>query len=719
MPPPLSAHTGAHYSSGPNTSSSSSRCRALGLLCRRPVVVLLLAAAASAWWTLLVGVRQAEDVNELATALSGHTYHAHKLCSSSSSSSSSSNGDACSELHDPQLEDQLVMLPRGGVRLLSQDERIARLQQLLRSATDHCWPLPLARRLVHVLLQGAVPLPDAALEDISSSSTTASKQLQEQQPAPDITARDSGHAAGWRFATAAVQLLQLRANKLLVPCALDPSLPLQGAARHLWAAVWPSQPSPALANAVAQLLSAAAVLPPSGRSVQLTVHVPAGASADSLLWLDLLQLLAVPLGLPVHLAAAAAGGSAAPDGSAAAATHGAGNAALAPFFVAGGRRAANSSSADSGAGCGAGSAAAAAPDAACFSPEHVVFLEPRLFFCASDVVRLMQYRQQHMVCGLQLDEFKPAQLRLRRRHSSSRRLQHKRARRLHQLQPAAAGQAGSTQRTLAAAVAAGSASGMAGGGAASGTTMYDDAEVPREFELQSLRAAYDAAREITGDMLSAHAPYWSHNASLALVREGLPVPMYCCWGGLAKVVAAPFAAGLRLRRGLPGECAAADAANLLCDDLWRSGRGRILLDPGVRTSSQLRTKVLLEHPRFPLFYYAGNMGAASWADVQQVLPLAPFSGDGGDLAAAVAAPADDGGGGDKDDSGDPTAAALLPDGVAGASWAPGEAQVCCAGQADAGPAHFIHPTDCKHVRALAGANHTAAFLEQCASGGCP
>lgn len=118
---------------------------------------------------------------------------------------------------------------------------------------------------------------------------------------------------------------------------------------------------------------------------------------------------------------------------------------------------------------------------------------------------------------------------------------------------------------------------MAAAVAAAGQAVLQP-EVPPEFEMHSLHAAYDASREISGEMLSAHAPYFtSHASSQELVLAGLPVPMYCCWGGAAKLAAGAFAAGLRFRGGEEGECHPPDAMSLMCDDLWRTGRRRILL----------------------------------------------------------------------------------------------------------------------------------------------
>lgn len=52
---------------------------------------------------------------------------------------------------------------------------------------------------------------------------------------------------------------------------------------------------------------------------------------------------------------------------------------------------------------------------------------------------------------------------------------------------------------------------------------------------------------------------------------------------MARVSAAPFAAGLRFRKHLEGECRASECT-LLCDDLHRMGFRRAVVDPSVRTA---------------------------------------------------------------------------------------------------------------------------------------
>jgi hypothetical protein len=415
----------------------------------------------------------------------------------------------------------------------------------------------------------------------------------------------------------------------------------------------------------------------------------------------------------------------------------------------------------------------------------VVLFEPQLYFCAADLVRLMEYPED-LACGLQLDEFKPVQLK-RRQH---------RRRRLHSDATAAATGQLQQQQAVAAAAPVGTASvalreGPMAAAVAAASQAVLQPEVPPEFELHSLRAAYDASREITGDMLSAHAPYFtSHGPSQELVTAGLPVPMYCCWGGLAKLQAGALAAGLRFRGGEEGECHPPHPMSLMCDDLWRTGRNKIIMvrvatavlyaalllrtvptypacaeaevlqvnaavdlqlsnsrtagaccccgklttaqqplahscmccllpafaqDPGVRTSSQLRTKSLFEHPRFPFFYYTHNWETTAWFDIHPLLPLQYWnstttaahsnSSSSAGVSQVTDAAADA-------DVASPAAASSWTAAV----WVPGEQQMCCEGQQWSGMSRPNHPTDCRRVKGVTGKNFTQLFLQRCAAG---
>jgi hypothetical protein len=74
----------------------------------------------------------------------------------------------------------------------------------------------------------------------------------------------------------------------------------------------------------------------------------------------------------------------------------------------------------------------------------------------------------------------------------------------------------------------------------------------------------------------------------ARLRQGRPVPVFCCWNGLLVANAAPFYEGVRVRRGVPGECAASECS-LFCKDFWRKRARNFAVDPHVRVAYDLET----------------------------------------------------------------------------------------------------------------------------------
>jgi alpha-1,3-mannosyltransferase len=138
---------------------------------------------------------------------------------------------------------------------------------------------------------------------------------------------------------------------------------------------------------------------------------------------------------------------------------------------------------------------------------------------------------------------------------------------------------------------------------------------------------------VSGARFSNLPPFVSHAPSRARLVAGLPFPAACCWNGLAALGAAPLRAGLRFRGALAGECRASECS-LLCDDLHRLGRGRVVVDPGVRVAYEWEQAQLL----------AGGAGGA--APGQGAAPGAAGGGSGlpprqswGDAAASSVAAA--------------------------------------------------------------------------------
>lgn len=134
-------------------------------------------------------------------------------------------------------------------------------------------------------------------------------------------------------------------------------------------------------------------------------------------------------------------------------------------------------------------------------------------------------------------------------------------------------------------------------------------------------------------------------------------------------------------------------------------------DPGVRTSSQLRTKSLFEHPRFPFFYYTHNWETTAWFDVHPLLPLQYWNKTATHINGSSDDAAEAGGSIDAEEDATAAAAPWTP-----GDWEPGQQQMCCEGQQWSGAARPNHPTDCRRMKRVGGKNFTEVFLQRCAAG---
>jgi hypothetical protein len=142
------------------------------------------------------------------------------------------------------------------------------------------------------------------------------------------------------------------------------------------------QAGKAMPNTVLQLVRTLAAMAVPGHAF-VTIH-ESGSTDDTRAWLDLLQLLLVPLGVPLHLEVdgpAFDPQSISRAGFVAAAR----NAALRPFFPP---------------DAGDPQALRAAPCdlPSCWAPAYVVFFDA-VYFCAADVLRLMQVRAGSLGAG--------------------------------------------------------------------------------------------------------------------------------------------------------------------------------------------------------------------------------------------------------------------------------------------------------------------------------
>jgi alpha-1,3-mannosyltransferase len=94
------------------------------------------------------------------------------------------------------------------------------------------------------------------------------------------------------------------------------------------------------------------------------------------------------------------------------------------------------------------------------------------------------------------------------------------------------------------------------------------------------------ARDVDGRRYLGDPPYLPDPRTAARAQQGLPVPAYCCWNGMAVLRAAPLRRGLRFRAHQEGECRASECS-LLCDDLHRLGYSDVVVDPSVRVAYKL------------------------------------------------------------------------------------------------------------------------------------
>ncbi len=97
------------------------------------------------------------------------------------------------------------------------------------------------------------------------------------------------------------------------------------------------------------------------------------------------------------------------------------------------------------------------------------------------------------------------------------------------------------------------------------------------------------SRDISGRRFYRPQPYSAHAATAARLESGLPVSAYCCWNGLVALNAEPLLLPPQHHRRVAfrahgeGECAASECS-LLCDDFHRRGYTRVVIDPGVRVT---------------------------------------------------------------------------------------------------------------------------------------
>lgn len=98
-----------------------------------------------------------------------------------------------------------------------------------------------------------------------------------------------------------------------------------------------------------------------------------------------------------------------------------------------------------------------------------------------------------------------------------------------------------------------------------------------------------------------------------------PTPVYCCWNGVVIIDARIFLEeGIKFRDPNKDECSASECS-LFCRDIWKAGRGRVVVDPRLRVAYEATVfrRLLTDvtplptlsptDPAFSLHYTADNL----------------------------------------------------------------------------------------------------------------
>ena len=99
--------------------------------------------------------------------------------------------------------------------------------------------------------------------------------------------------------------------------------------------------------------------------------------------------------------------------------------------------------------------------------------------------------------------------------------------------------------------------------------------------------------DLEGTKLLHHHPYVQHADAAALLAEGSPFPVYCCWNGAVSVSASLLypPASISFHGGRLGECPTSECL-LFCSDIWRArgAQGRaatIVVEPRLRVAYEV------------------------------------------------------------------------------------------------------------------------------------
>eukprot|EP00803_Ostreobium_quekettii_P009905 evm.model.scf_51.16 EVM.evm.TU.scf_51.16 scf_51:158295-159754(+) len=130
------------------------------------------------------------------------------------------------------------------------------------------------------------------------------------------------------------------------------------------------------------------------------------------------------------------------------------------------------------------------------------------------------------------------------------------------------------------------------------------------------------SHDVDGDQFMGNPPYVGHKPSAARLRQGLPFPAHCCWNGLVVLNLEPFMHGVRFRGAMSGECQGSECF-LMCNDFWRLGYRRVVVDPGVRVAYTYRDALDVYSPAS-----VREVGLMPWGEARAGGPVGSFEASG-------------------------------------------------------------------------------------------
>jgi len=128
---------------------------------------------------------------------------------------------------------------------------------------------------------------------------------------------------------------------------------------------------------------------------------------------------------------------------------------------------------------------------------------------------------------------------------------------------------------------------------------HTSADIKCGLDMETIRNKpkfYDTwvARDIAGVPFSKDYPFVSDPTSIKAIKQRSPFQVTCCWNGLAILKAEAFSKGGRFRRSITSDECHASECEIICHDFAALGFPRVLVDPNVLVSYDVKTFESLE-----------------------------------------------------------------------------------------------------------------------------